>query len=76
MPTIRKIQLCGVFLLGGFAVASAVVRMVICIKQNTPSAALDQQYIMGMPTYDIMGITSHGLFWTVVEFAMVLLILL
>ncbi|KAJ6278946.1 hypothetical protein J3E71DRAFT_355930 [Bipolaris maydis] len=67
MPTIRKIQLCGVFLLGGFAVASAVVRMVICIKQNTPSAALDQQYIMGMPTYDITGITSHGLFWTVVE---------
>jgi hypothetical protein len=67
MPTIRKIQLCGVFLLGGFAVASAIVRMVICIKQNTPSAALDQQYIMGMPTYDIIGITSHGLFWTVVE---------
>lgn len=67
MPTIRKIQLCGVFLLGGFAVASAIVRMVICIKQNTPSAALDQQYIMGMPTYDITGITSHGLFWTVVE---------
>lgn len=67
MPTLRKIQLCGVFLLGGFAVASAIVRMVICIKQNTPSAALDQQYIMGMPTYDITGITSHGLFWTVVE---------
>jgi hypothetical protein len=22
---------------------------------------------MGMPTYDIIGITSHGLFWTVVE---------
>ncbi|EUC46253.1 hypothetical protein COCMIDRAFT_36086 [Bipolaris oryzae ATCC 44560] len=67
IPTIRKIQLCGVFLLGGFAVTSAVVRMVICIKQNTPSAALNQQYIMGMPTYDIIGITSHGLFWTVVE---------
>ncbi|KAI4938271.1 hypothetical protein J4E85_000710 [Alternaria conjuncta] len=67
MPTVRKIQLCGVFLLGGFAVASAIVRMVICIKQNTPSAALDEQYIMGMPTYDIIGITSHGLFWTVVE---------
>ncbi|CAN9124011.1 unnamed protein product [Alternaria alternata] len=67
MPTVRKIQLCGVFLLGGFAVASAIVRMVICIKQNTPSAALDQQFIMGMPTYDITGITSHGLFWTVVE---------
>ncbi len=67
MPTVRKIQLCGVFLLGGFAVAAAIVRMVICIKQNTPSAALEQQYIMGMPTYDIIGITSHGLFWTVVE---------
>lgn len=23
--------------------------------------------IMGMPTYDIIGITSHGLFWTMVE---------
>jgi hypothetical protein len=22
---------------------------------------------MGMPTYDIIGITSHGLFWTMVE---------
>lgn len=38
MPAIRKVQLCGVFLLGGFAVASAIVRMVICIKQNTPSS--------------------------------------
>jgi hypothetical protein len=90
MPTTRKLQVCSVFLLGSFAVAAALVRMVISIKQNTPSSkapslpaspppppcrltkqsfldALNQQYIMGMPTYDIIGITSHGLFWTVVE---------
>ncbi|KAH7094515.1 hypothetical protein FB567DRAFT_556105 [Paraphoma chrysanthemicola] len=67
MPKARKLQLCGVFMLGGFAVAAALVRMVICIKQNTPSNAVDQQFILGMPTYDIIGITSHGLFWTMVE---------
>jgi hypothetical protein len=39
----------------------------------TPSPAhqvtdgLEQTTVMGMPTYDIIGITSHGLFWTMVE---------
>ncbi|KAH3966488.1 hypothetical protein HBH70_183480 [Parastagonospora nodorum] len=67
MPTVRKIQLIFVFLLGGFAVGAALVRMVICIKQGTPSDGLTMVTIMGMPTYDIIGITSHGLFWTMVE---------
>lgn len=67
MPIARKFQVAGVFLLGGFAVAAATVRMVIMIKMNTPSDALEQQYIMGMPTYDIIGITSHGFFWGLVE---------
>jgi len=67
MPTVRKFQVCGVFLLGGFAVAAAIVRMVICIKQNTPQEGLEMVTIMGMPPYDIIGITSHGIFWTIVE---------
>ena len=29
--------------------------------------AVREELIMGMPIYDIVGITSHGLFWTVVE---------
>jgi hypothetical protein len=29
--------------------------------------AADHELIMGMPSHDIVGITSHGLFWTVVE---------
>ncbi|OJD35321.1 plasma membrane protein pth11-like protein [Diplodia corticola] len=67
MPTARKFQVCGVFMLGSIAVASALVRMVICIQQSTPSSALEKTTIMGMPPYDILGITSAGIFWTVVE---------
>ncbi|KAH3910065.1 hypothetical protein HBI56_127970 [Parastagonospora nodorum] len=67
LPSARKAQVFGVFLLGGFALSAATVRMVICIKQNTPSNAVREELIMGMPIYDIVGITSHGLFWTVVE---------
>ncbi|KAF4537468.1 Plasma membrane protein pth11-like protein [Lasiodiplodia theobromae] len=54
MPAIRKLQVCGVFMLGGVAVASAIVRMVICIQQSTPSSALEKATVMGMPPYDIL----------------------
>ena len=43
MPTVRKFQLIFVFLLGSFAVGAALVRMVICIKQGTPSGPFPPQ---------------------------------
>ncbi|KAL3418483.1 hypothetical protein PVAG01_10199 [Phlyctema vagabunda] len=67
MPFQRKIQVTFVFLLGGFALAAAIVRMIIFIEQNSPQAALGQATIMGMPPYDIIGITSAGLYWTIIE---------
>ncbi|KAF2091928.1 hypothetical protein K490DRAFT_31211 [Saccharata proteae CBS 121410] len=67
MPTIRKFQVCAAFLLGGFAVAAGLVRMAIYIETNTPSNGLTQVTIMGLPIYDIQGISSAALFWTMVE---------
>ncbi|KAL3426737.1 hypothetical protein PVAG01_00246 [Phlyctema vagabunda] len=67
MPLQKKLEVTFVFLLGGFSVVAAIIRMTIYIMTSTPSDGLTTQYILGLPNYDVVGIISSEIFWTMVE---------
>ncbi|KAF7191045.1 hypothetical protein HII31_07560 [Pseudocercospora fuligena] len=67
MPLAKKLSICACFMLGAIATSAAFIRMAIFIQTGIPSAALNKDFIMGVPTYDILGIVSAEMFWTMVE---------
>ncbi|KAK5120989.1 hypothetical protein LTR85_005773 [Meristemomyces frigidus] len=67
MPTSKKLSVCGCFLLGGIATVAAFIRMAIAIESGIPAAALNRTSIMGVPTWDILGVVSAEMFWHMVE---------
>lgn len=67
MATSRKISVCGCFLLGGLATVAALVRMTIFIQTGVRSVAMNRQFVLGLPAYDVLGIVSAEMFWAMVE---------
>lgn len=41
--------------------------MTIFIETGVPAAALNRTSVLGLPTYDVVGIVSAEMFWTVIE---------
>ncbi|EKG13575.1 hypothetical protein MPH_09271, partial [Macrophomina phaseolina MS6] len=66
-PWSRKLYLCSCFMLGAFATAAAFVRMSIFIEAGIPSAAIHKDTVVGLPNYDVVGIVSAEMFWTMIE---------
>lgn len=54
-------------MLGSVATAASFVRMTIFIQTGIPSQAMNRSTVLGLPTYDILGIVSAEVFWTMVE---------
>lgn len=66
-PLSKRLQVLGCFMLGRLATAAAFVRMVVFIETDIPSAELAHQTILGLPSYDVLGIVSAEIFWTIIE---------
>lgn len=54
-------------MLGSIATAAAFVRMAVFIQTGIPSEAMNRTTVMGLPTYDVLGIVSAEVFWTMIE---------
>ncbi|KAM3421340.1 hypothetical protein BST61_g1737 [Cercospora zeina] len=63
----NKISITCCFMLGSIATAAAFVRMTVFIQSGIPSEAMNRTTVMGLPTYDVLGIVSAEVFWTMIE---------
>lgn len=63
----NKLSITGCFLLGSIATAAAFVRMTVFIQTGIPSEAMNRTTVMGLPAYDLLGIVSAEVFWTMIE---------
>ncbi|PPJ57469.1 hypothetical protein CBER1_04409 [Cercospora berteroae] len=63
----NKISITCCFMLGSIATAAAFVRMAVFIQTGIPSEAMNRTTVMGLPTYDVLGIVSAEVFWTMIE---------
>lgn len=63
----NKLSITGCFMLGSIATVAAFLRMTVFIQTGIPSQAMTRTSVMGLPIYDILGIVSTEVFWTMIE---------
>ena len=67
MPASKKLGVSSVFLLGIFSLAAGTIRMGFMLKVQYFSHPGQTEPVLGLPSYDILGIVSFVLFWQLIQ---------